>query len=46
MGGSCSWAGRSEPTGPRAVAAALRLRIIPPKIGNPPDVQAGQAEVS
>jgi DNA-binding CsgD family transcriptional regulator/tetratricopeptide (TPR) repeat protein len=36
----------SEPTGPRAVAAALRLRIIPPKIGNPPDVQAGQAEVS
>jgi DNA-binding NarL/FixJ family response regulator len=36
----------SEPTGPRAVGAALRLRIIPPKIGNPPDVQAGQAEVS
>jgi DNA-binding CsgD family transcriptional regulator/Tfp pilus assembly protein PilF len=36
----------SEPTGPRAVAAALRLRIIPPKIGNTPDVPPGPAEVS
>ena len=35
-----------EPTGPRAVATALRLQIILPKIGNPPDVRPGPAGVS
>jgi len=35
-----------EPTGPRAVAAALRLQIIPAKIGKTPDVPPGPAAVS